>query len=630
MSLVVCSNEFNVSSNSGIFNPADFKNYLDNPLELPPKSQVAVQSVKLNKLGSIVLNRFQRFGVFFGASVDPDNSADIISSLSVDTFLKTTDNVNEEEVNYQELRKKIEDALNFGLIHPDISATVTLNYNATYSAVNNMSYKFTQKAAASSLNVRTNNWNQIDPDNGDITYNDSTKIITANISSPFNTINNLDNPISLRHGILEFLVPTAGTNFIVGLRRRDPPTATKVEPIRSIQNIIFEPNPIAEDDGIQYDYGFRLSGNPNFYDYLVSIQSGTDDLPNKRLFIKYLSYNTAKREYVYNNVIYWGNAKSTSNASEKPIDWTTARKDGLPYDRIKFSMKNEYIEVEIGNASGNYDQLTFHPDDYDGSGYTPKNYNLMKPIDDTNRLLYPQVWIGEKLSQITWNHYSGRTNSSQYDLNKRYIEQGLENRLSRIAGNWHYFAVLDAEPVIERPIYKLGTHSKLDGYDVTLYLGPDNAYNINNAIAQKDITDSYNANEILGFPNAFTIDPPYNASTDSGVEVSFTYDSESIPTGKSINSAFIRIKNLNLSTINAGLNRRSKIIYHIPRFDNSNNEVGEGLYFESPEKTYIDLNNSSPLTLSELNLDIVTQDETRVQDLTGRTIIVLHFREKPK
>jgi len=629
MSLVVCSNEFNISSNSGIFNPADFKNYLDNPLELPPRSQVAVQSVKLNKLGSIILNRFQRFGVYFGASVDPTNTADIISSISVDTFLKTTDNLNEEEVNYQDLRKKIEDALNFGLIHPDISATVTLNYNAAYSAVNNMSYKFTQKAVANSLNVRTDNWNKIDPVAGDITYNDSTKRITANITSPFNTINNFDNPISLRHGIVEFLVPTSGTNFNVGLRRADQPTATKGEYLKGNQEISFQQNPIAADDGIEYDYDFRVSGTIQFYDYVVSIQNGTPDLPNKRLFIKQLSYNSVTKSYVYNNVIYWGNSKAINNASVSPIDWTNASGPGTAgaYDRIKFSMKNEYIEVEIGNASG-YEQLTFHPDDYTGS-YTPKNYNLMKPIDDTTRLLYPQVYIGATGKYITWNHYSGRTNSSQYDLNKRYIEQGLENRLARISGNWHFLSVIDDTPV-DRPIYKLGTHSKLDGYDVTLYLGPDEAYNINNAIGQRDITNAYNANEVLGFPNAFTIDPPYTDSTDSGSEVSFTYDSESIPTGKSINSAFIRIKNLNLSTINAGLNRRSKIIYHIPRFDNSNNEVGEGLYFESTEKTYVDLNNSSPLTLSELNLDIVTQDETRIQDLTGRTIIVLHFREKPK
>ena len=629
MSLVVCSNEFNISSQSGIFNPADFKNYLDNPLELPPKSQVAVQSVKLNKLGSIILNRFQRFGVYFGETIDGNTEKNIISSIPIDTFLKTTDNVNEEEVNYQELRKKIEEAFNFGLVHPDISATVTLNYNASYSAVNNMSYKFTQKAVANNLNVRTDNWNKVDPNAGDITYNDSTKIITANSTSPFNTINNLDNPISLRHGVLEFLVPTSGTNFNVGLRRADQPTASKGGTIRGNQYISFQYNPIAVDDGLAYDYDFRVSGTIQFYDYVVSIQNGTADLPNKRLYIKQLQYDSPSGEYVYNNVIYWGNDKSIDNASVSPIDWTNAKgQGGKPYDRIKFSMKNEYIEVEIGNTSG-YDQLTFHPDDYAGSGYTPKNYNLMKPIDDTTRLLYPQLYIGASGSQITWNHYSGRTNSSQYDLNKRYIEQGLESRLSKMATNWHFLSVLDDTPV-DRPINKLGTHSKLDGYDISLLLGPDDDYNDKNPIGPIDITDAYNANELLGYPNDTTIDPPYTVSTDTGSEVSFTYDSDSIPTGKSINSAFIRIKNLNVSTINAGLNRRSKIIYHIPRFDNSNNEVGEGLYFESSEKTYIDLNNSAPLTLSELNIDIVTQDETRIQDLTGRTIIVLHFREKPK
>ena len=629
MSLVVCSNEFNISSNSGIFNPADFKNYLDNPLELPPNSQVSVQSVKLNKLGSILLNRFQRFGVYFGETIDENTDRDIISSIPIETFLKTTDNTKEEEVNFIELRKKIEDAFNSGLIHPDISATVTLNYNASYTAIDNMTYKFTEKAEASSLNVRTSNWNQIDPDNGSISYNNSTTKITANSTSAFNTINNFDNPISLRHGIIEYVVPTTGTNFNIGLRRADQPTATKGKTIRGNQDIFFQENPLVADDSIEYDFDFNKSGTIQFYDYVVSIQSGFGTLTGKRLFIKQLQYDSTVTEYVYNNVIYWGNAKSISNATTNPIQWGVDKgKGGLLYDRIKFSMKNEYIEVEIGNASG-YDQLTFHPDDYSGSGYTPKNYNLMKPIDDTTRLLYPQVYIGTTGNEITWTHYSGRVNSSQFDLNKRYIEQGLETRLSRMAANWHFLSILDETPVA-RPINKLGTHSKLDNYDVSLLLGPDEDYNNNNPIGQTDITDSYNANEIIGFPETFTIEPPYDSTVDTGNEVSFTYNSESVTTGKSINSAFIRIKNLNLSTINAGLNRRSKIIYHIPRFDNSNNEVGEGLYFESPEKTYIDLNNSSPLSLSELNLDVITQDETRIQDLTGRTIIVLHFREKPK
>ncbi len=643
MSLVVCSNEFNISSQSGIFNPADFKNYLDNPLELPPKSQVAVQSIKLNKLGSIVLNRFQRLGVYFGVNASALTEITNLSSVPILSQLKTSEGNTEEGYSYEDLVDKLEECLNFGLVHPDIAAVVTLNKNASGVPIN-YSYKFTEKAVANSLNVRTDDWEMFPGTAGNISYNHSTTLITANATSEYNTLFNLKNPISLRHGIAEFLVPTSGTNFIVGLRRKVAPKTLRnpdnVDYSDDIDVQFYYNNRIGIDP-IDYDEEPRGIGVEHFYDYYVSIESGIKGLEaGKRLFIRNLTYNDydegyAQDSYVYQNVIYWGNAKSIDNAAEEPINWTTdTGPGGIAYDRIKFSMKNEYIEVEIGNANG-YEQLTFHPDDYAGSGYTPKNYNLMKPIDDTTRLLYPQVFIGTKNKTITFNHWSGRVDSSQYDLNTRLVEQNRETDLWVSAFQWFYKTQVEGiEEGTDAPlriINKLGTHSKLDNYDVLLFFEPSDFYNNKNPFENLTITDTFNGGgELLGFPENKILKPPYSSNVDSGSEVSFTYDSQTIPKAISINSAFIRIKNLNLSTINAGLNRRSKIIYHIPRFDNSNNEVGEGLYFESPEKTYVDLNNSGPLALSELNLDIVTQDETKLQDLTGRTIIVLHFREKPK
>jgi len=652
MSLVVCSNEFNISSQSGIFNPADFKNYLDNPLELPPKSQVAVQSVKLNKLGSIVLNRFQRLGVYFGVNAIDTTKITDLSSVPILSQLKTSEGNTEEGYSYEDLVDKLEECLNFGLVHPDITAEVTLIKNASGTPIN-YTYKFTEKPVANSLNVRTDDWEMFPGTAGNISYNNSTTVITANATSEYNTIFNLKNPISLRHGIAEFLVPTSGTNFVVGLRRKvAPKTLRNPDDINldysdDVDVQFYYNNRIGIDD-IDYDEEPNGIGTEHFYDYYVSVESGLDPktypdaAAGKRLFIRNLTYNIYKDEeiyaansYVYQNVIYWGNDKSIENASEAPINWTTATgPGGEAYDRIKFSMKNEYIQVEIGNDNG-YEQLTFHPDDYAGSGYDPKNYNLMKPIDDTTRLLYPQVFIGTKNKTITFNHWSGRVDSSQYDLNTRLVEQNRETDLKTAAFQWFYKTqvegIKEGEDAPLRIINKLGTHSKLDNYDVLLLFEPSDFYNNKNPFENLTITDTFNGGgELLGFPENKILKPPYSDSVESGSEISFTYDSKTIPKAISVNSAFIRIKNLNLSTINAGLNRRSKIIYHIPRFDNSNNEVGEGLYFESPEKTYVDLNNSGPLTLSELNLDIVTQDETKLQDLTGRTIIVLHFREKPK
>ena len=49
--------------------------------------------------------------------------------------------------------------------------------------------------------------------------------------------------------------------------------------------------------------------------------------------------------------------------------------------------------------------------------------------------------------------------------------------------------------------------------------------------------------------------------------------------------------------------------------------------FEATEKTYIDLNNAEDILANDFDLSIVQEDET-LADLTGKSIIVLYFRQK--
>ena len=93
-----------------------------------------------------------------------------------------------------------------------------------------------------------------------------------------------------------------------------------------------------------------------------------------------------------------------------------------------------------------------------------------------------------------------------------------------------------------------------------------------------------------------------------------------------IHSAFVRINDLPIQSFNGATSSRSNILYHIPRFTNDGKQYGE-LYFNAPEKTYIKLNNTQPLMLNQLKVDIVSRNERIVQDLTGSTIVVLHFRK---
>ena len=92
-------------------------------------------------------------------------------------------------------------------------------------------------------------------------------------------------------------------------------------------------------------------------------------------------------------------------------------------------------------------------------------------------------------------------------------------------------------------------------------------------------------------------------------------------------SAFVKVPSLTPQSYNFCKSIPSQILYHMPRFDNSGREYGE-LFFECPEKTYIDMKNIDFLNLNQLSLMVVDKDERIVKDLSGDTTIVLHIRHK--
>ena len=65
---------------------------------------------------------------------------------------------------------------------------------------------------------------------------------------------------------------------------------------------------------------------------------------------------------------------------------------------------------------------------------------------------------------------------------------------------------------------------------------------------------------------------------------------------------------------------------HLPRFDQSNREVGVGLYYEPQERVYVRLFNTEQLVINEFDLSICDSKDILVDDLSGQTIICLHIR----
>ena len=89
---------------------------------------------------------------------------------------------------------------------------------------------------------------------------------------------------------------------------------------------------------------------------------------------------------------------------------------------------------------------------------------------------------------------------------------------------------------------------------------------------------------------------------------------------------FIRLDNFTQRSLNAGTGRPSKILYHIPTFSNSGNTVG-ALHLEPNEMVYLDLNNTTEVHLSTMEVDLVYNNEVLATGVEGKTVVVFHIRK---
>jgi hypothetical protein len=81
MSLILCANNFQANAGNHS-SPYTFSNTLSNTMSIPKNSEIAVQSVKINRSGNISINRATSFYLWFNKPLD--------STLAIN---KTTGNI---------------------------------------------------------------------------------------------------------------------------------------------------------------------------------------------------------------------------------------------------------------------------------------------------------------------------------------------------------------------------------------------------------------------------------------------------------------------------------------------------------------------------------------------------------
>ncbi len=245
-----------------------------------------------------------------------------------------------------------------------------------------------------------------------------------------------------------------------------------------------------------------------------------------------------------------------------------------------------YPVVEINGATDDFVHITrwngaYKPDgtkiNFFTETYYNKMYNTMLNIGRTNRW-YKQL----KDLETRFNRYSDISTQYTYQLERGTAPNNSVNK---------------------SVVYVLG--------QTTRYL-PSSLF-----------SPIYDWRDMLGFQTVVVDESTFSTNSDSNSVRSFTSTTQ--PLTSSTKQAFIKLDNLNIESFNGATSDISKILYTLPRFDNTGNAVGS-LYFESPDRYYLRLNNTAPLLLNRLDCSIVGIDNKIIQTLYGNTVVMLHFR----
>jgi hypothetical protein len=665
MSLVICSNnkdEVNLYDRNSLDQaPYRFRNHLTNPVVLPPNSEVAVQSVKINKDDLIQTSPtdiwFQFFGERLDTSADPTSVERSTSQPVMCSLLDLNRETNPMYLNIGEFVERLTDGMQRGMPHPDINMTTTKaeakstgghtgaefnSFDMTYAmrsssdngdydpsdptaigfASDNWKYLTDALSLGRTMNVETNPANDGKMEVECLT--DSTVGGDNNNVCWLNT-----NPLSHLGGVLE--VDITGLQVGSGSNPESINTAFAIGLSRGTGNDFGQVGYLNRTAG-------DLSDNPHFYDFVVY---GEQLVPGGDFFLRVghsvvdAISTTPSQPLAMEEIIYYDDGDGSSFSAQTEWRAGVLVQSGTrgynlstnwgKFDRVRFTLDGEEVIVElvssVGGAGGNVVADT----DYILTGYQDAisnagdSINYPKPAGQTCWSLYPKVMINTDGRTMTIDKYDGR----------QMTYQGVVRDADNSDTSWYVRMVKEGTI---RSALELDTRYMYDMTDA------DNDYIPVPADSGNDFYENYNYVVILGNGEPHYVDTSranmqgrlgHSKSVLHGSPgTTQTYTSDGLPDLMDRSSMFVRLDNFTQISYNSGTGRPSKMLYQVPRFDSSNRETGTALYYEAMQKTYIKLNNSDEIALNELQLSLCdSQERLADRGLTGKTIICLHFRQ---
>lgn len=662
MSLIVCSNELDYGKTDydrQYTNQASYRftNHLVNPIDIEPDSEVAVVNVKCNKDGLVSINAgdrwFQYLGIDVRSQADGFTSNDSINfPIQCRPHMANYDT--DESMSLSEFADRITRGMIRGIPHPDyqapasdgasvkceIARTIDSSGTATTSGHGFAGFKFTYKSADGQfLDPKLPKTFGIMNDNNHITITDNTDDVVLSCNNPLastgsaspdikqsNMAFGKDFPLSHMNGKMDIDLTGLGTidgvlklntDWQIGLSRATTNNANLQQNYNPTDNEFSAFNTHPFDFVVQCSTQSGRGGNSSNrwlqVGHLVKNPRGDGSVIMKS--IQYYKGGTHGLSDFTNSS--WNSGGGMGGKHAGQYNFSTNTDD---YRKLRFEVKNEKVVISLYSHTGGAWVVVTDPDLV--SSQDAKKENIPKPAGQTCWNLYPKVVIGRHLKSCKIEAYSGRNTggASVYADNDkdwfcRMWRAGM-GRYTKLVDCSQAYDIEDSTLHTYKGVTDHGTeNAHLTGYFPQMILQP--------ALNYFENTEGANLSYDLGFPNRAICDQSNATRTDGEI----VYVSDAVPTLQSYESMFIRLDNFTQRAYNAGVGRPSKILYHCPRFDSSNRETGTGLYFEPASKTYIRLGNTQKLKLNELNLSICNNREQLIDDLTGQTIICLHFRK---
>ncbi len=674
MSLLITSSSSKEYTNDiGIEAPNQYTNHLRNPLVIKPKSQIAVDSVKVNRAPVVAYEKDAVCNFWFGKRITDDvlEALNTHSGTGVNqdeelSALKAAVRAQQRLTSYPIIQQNLIDSSvapalfvqKFAKMcreaycyHPEINTSYTQNGSICALDFDTDSLKFQFQQELTKPANRNLSASFVQTIFGDADFDETSGCFTCNDEDTlilYAGEGALDGPISSVSGTCKFNVsntredaadPTT-RQFCVGITR----AYNYNNYLRAFNDKdrlnMAEHTGVGRDQDVFFDYCAQSDGDGTLRLYHSVYDQGVGD--QKRSMEEILYYNKTNTSMLSNNDL------NSCFASGAPINVKniTEIEITIQGEIVTFSDQNGSIistAVSVPNAS--YKEC------------------VPKPINQNCWKMYPQIYLfgeDDEISMPAGSAYTPRTGTTM-DSNifygkgdwqaRCYYNYFTETVAEKAAGKtrakqkrWRnakwWPQDLDARPPTRKCT---GGASRLD-FIVGDYLGlTDHG---SSRATQKD-----KENIIITGPNPyyrgnftnhrmFRPNQSQNLGSDKGSNIIPAQLSLSAVLGSSFtapedlrttatNSAFVRLPQFPQTTFNAGKGSISKIVGTIPRFDNSGADTGS-LFFEKHDRLYVDLNNTEPIEMTDIKVDIVRSDETFVEDLTGNSEIVFHIREAPK